>query len=427
LDGRLGWSTGRDAAGKPVDFVVVMRRFDQQNVLDDIARRDDLSVELLHALAAHIVQFHDKAERVLDRGGATAMAELVRTNLAILRSCRAAGFAAPQLDRIECMLTAELAQTRALLEDRRQAGKVRRCHGDLHLRNICMVDGKPLLFDCIEFSEAIASIDVLYDVAFLLMDLEHRGHRHSANLVLNRYLDLSNEDDGLGAVPLFIALRAMIRAHVVATAAQHGWVTGDAESGFLDARGYLGDAELILTSGSPRLIAIGGLSGTGKSTVAGRMAPDLGRRPGARVLRSDVLRKLIFGTEPESRLPSDAYAPDIGERVYSDLCERAALALRAGYSAVIDAVALRADERRSFAAVAEKCRVPFTGIWLEANPECILERVSLRAGDASDASPTIVRRQLAQDPGVLDWIRIDGSGTADATFAAVQRVIGAAT
>jgi len=145
----------------------------------DIARRDDLSVELLHALAAHIVQFHDKAERVLDRGGATAMAELVRTNLAILRSCRAAGFAAPQLDRIECMLTAELAQTRALLEDRRQAGKVRRCHGDLHLRNICMVDGKPLLFDCIEFSEAIASIDVLYDVAFLLMDLEHRGHRHS--------------------------------------------------------------------------------------------------------------------------------------------------------------------------------------------------------------------------------------------------------
>ena len=261
-----------------------MRRFDQRDLLDNVAQRHELSPALLHALAAHIVQFHQKAEKLLDRGGAAAMADLVRTNLGILRSFRSAQFAPAQLDCIEQALIGELARIGALLELRRRAGKVRRCHGDLHLRNICLVDGKPLLFDCIEFSEDIASIDVLYDLSFLLMDLDHRGHRDLANLVLNRYLDLSTEDDGLAALPLFIALRAMIRAHIVATVAEHGWGSGDAASSFLEARGYLGDAEIALNSEPPRLVAIGGLSGTGKSTLAAHLGPELGRRPGARVL-----------------------------------------------------------------------------------------------------------------------------------------------
>ena len=111
-----------------------------------------------------------------------------------------------------------MATADALLETRKAAGKVRRCHGDLHLRNICLLDGKPTLFDCLEFSDALASIDILYDLAFLLMDLEHRGLAHLANRVLNRYLDRTEEDDGLEAMPLFLSLRAGIRAHVTATA-----------------------------------------------------------------------------------------------------------------------------------------------------------------------------------------------------------------
>lgn len=423
-DGRLVWRrTAGDRVGESLDFVVVMRRFPQSDLLDNVARQGGLSAPLLYALTAHVAAFHDKAEKRSDRGGAAAMAELARVNIGVLRACRAAGFAAARIDSIEIGLRGELARVGPLLDERRDAGHVRRVHGDLHLRNVCIVDGSPLLFDCIEFSEDIASIDVLYDLAFLLMDLEHRGHRDFASLVANRYLDLTDEDDGIAAMPLFLALRAVIRAHVVATMAEHGWGGGDAAAGLAEARLYLDEAAAALAPAPARLVAIGGLSGTGKSTLAARLAPELGRRPGARVLRSDVLRKLLFGAEPETPLPPEAYAPDFTEHVYRDLCTRAGAALRAGYSAVIDAVALKQDERRAFAAVAAAAGVRFTGLWLDAPAERMIERVGGRSGDASDASREVVEQQLRHDPGPLDWIRIAAGGAPDATLAAARRAL----
>jgi aminoglycoside phosphotransferase family enzyme/predicted kinase len=413
--GRLVW--GRHS--EPLDFVVVMRRFDQRDLLEKVA----LSAPLMRELTAHIAGFHAKAERHPERGGAGAMAAVGEANIACLRDCSTAGFAATQIERLAGATRSELARLGNLLDERRAGGKVRRCHGDLHLRNICLVDGKPLLFDCVEFSEDLASIDVLYDVAFLLMDLAHRGHPDLANLVCNRYLDLTEEDDGLALMPLFLSLRAVIRAHVTATMAAHGWGGANAERAFAEARRYLDAAESALEPLPPRLVAIGGFSGSGKSTLAAGLAPALGRRPGARVLRSDVLRKLRLGSEPESKLPPEAYAPEITERVYQDLCERAAAALRAGYSAVIDAVALRADERRAFAAVAVAAGVPFTGLWLEAPEGTMAARLEGRRDDASDASAQILRLQLAAGPGALDWTRLDAGGDGAATLAAARRAL----
>ena len=277
-----------------------MRRFEQPDLLDNLTRCGALSPPLLYALTAHIVEFHGKAEKRPDRGGSATMAALVETNIGILRRSHAAGFDAGQIDRIATAIERELSRAGGLLDLRRTAGKVRLCHGDLHLGNICIADGKPLLFDCIEFSEDIASVDVLYDLAFLLMDLEHRGHRDFANLVLSRYLDLTGEDDGLAAMPLFLALRTVIRAHVTATRAEHGWGGEHRAAAFTEARAYLDEAEAALTPSQPRLVAIGGLSGTGKSTLAARIAPALGPPPGARWLRSDVIRKLLFGADPEA-------------------------------------------------------------------------------------------------------------------------------
>jgi predicted kinase len=214
-------------------------------------------------------------------------------------------------------------------------------------------------------------------------------------------------------MPLFLSLRAAIRAHVTASAG------GDAD----EAQAYLNQACAALHPPAAWLIAIGGLSGSGKSTVAAALAPELGARPGARLLRSDVIRKRLFGTEPEARLPEDAYKPEVTARVYERLCAQAEAALRAGYSAIIDAVSLWPEERHSFASVAAKVGVPFTGIWLDAPSDALATRMTARRNDASDATAEIVSRQLGADPGPIDWHRIEALGTMAETLTAVKQAL----
>jgi hypothetical protein len=422
-DGALQWGRGADATLEPVDFVVVMRRFDQHDLLDNVAAAGGLSAPLLYALCAHIAAFHSAAKRRPANGGAAAMTAIADTALAVLRERRQAGFDPARIAALAAALREEFRRVGPLLDERRGAGKVRLVHGDLHLRNVCLLGGRPVLFDCIEFSEDLAGIDVLYDLAFLLMDLEHRRLGDCATLVMNRYLDLTEEDDGLAALPLFLAVRAAIRGHITATMAEHGWGGADPAAEYAEARRYVAAAEAALRPAPARLVAIGGPSGSGKSTLAARLAPAFGRPPGARVLRSDVLRKLRFGSAPETPLPPEAYTQEVTEQVYRDLCERAALALRAGYATVIDAVALRRDERAGFAAVAAAAGVPFTGLWLEAPESAMAARLGARSGDASDASREVLRRQLAEPPGDIAWSRLDAAGDAEATLAAARRAL----
>ncbi len=422
---------GRDPAGKvcfgdqgpEIDWVVAMRRFDQALLFDALAQAGKLGPRLMDRLADHIAQFHQAAERRPDRGGRAALDDIAATNHRVLAAAQGAGFAGERVASILAGWRQALSDTGALLEARRAAGKVRRCHGDLHLRNICLVDGEPTLFDCLEFSEALASIDVLYDLAFLLMDLEHRGLTGLANRVLNRYLDRTGEDDGLAAMPLFMSLRAGIRAHVTATALEQAKSPQSACDMAAEARRYLDLAHHVLAPQPRRLVAIGGPSGSGKSTLAMGLAPELGLRPGARVLRSDATRKLLLGAAPETRLAADAYTPEITRRVYDALCEKAATALAAGYSAIIDAVSLAPVERGAFAEIARRAGVPFSGLWLEAGPEAMAERIRARRGDASDATPEILAHQLRQGPGMMDWTRIDAGAGPGQCLAAARRAL----
>jgi predicted kinase len=295
---------------------------------------------------------------------------------------------------------------------------VRRGHGDLHLRNVCLFEGRPTLFDCLEFSDELATVDVLYDLAFLLMDLEHRGLADFANRVLNRYLDLTGEDDGLAAMPLFLSMRAAIRAHVTAAAIERAAPAVKPEVG-AEARSYLDLSVRLLRPRSYRVVAIGGLSGTGKSTLAAALAPSLG----ARVLRSDVIRKRLYKVAPETPLAASAYRPQVSRRVYDTLRGRAVDALAAGYSVIIDAVSLKPAERRSFLAVAEAAGVPFLGLWLVAPAATMDRRLQARRHDASDASSEVLAQQLQQDPGAMDWVRIDaGAGPADCLSAAMKAI-----
>jgi hypothetical protein len=384
-------------------------------LFDALAKTGRLSAPLMNELAGHIADFHAMAERRLDYGGAAALAAVVETNHRCLREAPGAGFDPERIDEIREKSLERLAAVGALLDRRRAAGKVRRCHGDLHLRNACLFEGKPTLFDCLEFSDELASVDVLYDLAFLLMDLEHRELADFANLTLNRYLDLTGEDDGLAAMPLFLSSRAAIRAHVTATAMERAAVSGAKPEMATEARSYLELAAQFLWPRPCRLVAIGGLSGTGKSTLAAALAPSLG----ARVLRSDVIRKHLFAVAPETHLPASAYTSEVSRLVYKTLRRQAADALAAGYSVIIDAVSLKPAERQSLAAVAEAAGVWFSGLWLAAPAATMEGRLRTRRGDASDASPEVLAQQLRQDLGSMDWVRIDaGTGPANCLSAA---------
>jgi len=410
-DGRIGWGP----RGTVLDWVVVMARFDETKRFDRLA----LDAGLVAALAERIARFHAAAAPRRDRGGGAAMAAVALTNIRHLRDSRTAGFDAAAIDALEAAAAAEAARLGPLFDRRRDAGKVRLCHGDLHLANIFLGEDGPVLFDCVEFSEEIATIDVLYDLAFVAMDLMHHRRADLASLVCNRYLDLADEEDGFAALPFLVAVRAAIRAHVAGSALDRGW-GGDAAA----ARRYLAEAAAALAPAAPLLVAVGGLSGSGKSTLAARLAPALGRAPGARLLRSDVARKRRFGVAPETRLPPAAYTPAVSALVYRELGERAAALLAGGAAVVIDAVALRPQERAAFAAVAAAAGVRFRGLWLDAPEAAMAERIRRRRADASDATPEVLARQAAADPGAIDWLRLDAGGGAEATEQAARRALG---
>ena len=401
-DGQVAW----DGPGKVLDWVVCMARFDENLVLDELARRHELAAELVDGLADAVARFHNHAEPTPAYGGRAGIARVLAEN-AVELSRYPDLFAQAEVADLAVAADAGLAAQSSRLERRRRNGLVRRCHGDLHLRNVCLVDGKPTLFDAIEFCESFACIDVFYDLAFLLMDLWHRGLEAEANRLLNRYLWRRDDINGLGALPLFMSSRAAIRAHVAAaTRASGTQSTGTDNTSGEDARAYFGLAGTCIAPPPPRLIAVGGLSGSGKSTIARLMAPRIGGVPGALVLQSDVVRKRLFDSDPEAQLPARAYSPAAGERTYALLRDRARTALVAGASVIVDAVHARPGERRAIEEVAEDAGVSFAGFWLEAPGQVLRRRVAERGRDVSDATTDVVERQERYSIGEMSWHRI---------------------
>lgn len=411
-----------DGDGQPVEWLVEMRRFDQDLLFDRLATAGRLTPALLDELADSIARFHAEAEVDKEKSGPSAMRWVAKGNAHEIDGLTPSVFAQARAEALKSSTDEALAATAKLLDTRAVQGRLRRCHGDLHLRNICLYDGRPTLFDGIEFNDAISVVDVLYDLAFLLMDLVHRGHREYPNRVFNRYFAMASELDGLAALPLFLSCRAAVRAHTTAAAA----VMTDSKSAAAleaEARDYLDLACEFLEPAAPSLLAIGGLSGTGKSTLAQCLAPERGRAPGALLLRSDVVRKRMHGVAPEVPLDPSAYTAAQSARVYERLQRDAAAALAAGHSVVVDAVFGRADERKAIEAVAARAGAPAQCLWLDAPAKTLQARVDARTGDASDADSAVVRRQLAIDTGNNSWRRVDAGGGFERTLAAARMAL----
>lgn len=415
-------SLALDGKGTAVEWLLEMERFPADAQLDRVAARGELKVPLVEDLARTVFRFHEAAEVRTDQGGLAAMREVTEGNEVDLL-----GLVPDVLERadVEALVSAtrrELEARAELLEARRVAGRVRHCHGDLHLANIVLLEGRPVLFDCIEFDEAIACTDVLYDVAFLVMDLIQRELPLPAWAFLQAYGDLARDDEGLALLPLFISVRAAIRAKVAGMSA--AVLKGAEQAARIEAaRSYLRLAAHALTPSSPRLLVIGGRSGTGKSSVARELAPRLGAMPGAFLLRTDVIRKRLFGREPPERLPVVAYAPEVSARVFGELADRVRMLLRAGRTVIADGVYGEPEQRRRIERVAVELGVPCRAVWLEAEQTVLESRVSGRSGDASDADLIVVRRQAEGiDEAEVGWPRVAAGRSLAAVAADVRRV-----
>jgi len=400
--------------GEAIDWLVVMRRFEQSDLFESRRRRGQLEPMLLRQLGERLARFHESAERQPRFGGAAGIEAVLDENRSLL---------GPPLDGkkiadLDALSRKALEALRSFLDTRRDRGFVRRVHGDLHLNNICVYNGKPVPFDAIEFEDNFACIDVLFDLALLLMDLDRHGLSREGNIVLNRYLERTRDYEGLKALPLFLSCRAAMRAHVTLAMKQ-----GDPQTREREAAQLLDCALAYLKPHAVSLIAIGGVSGTGKSTVAAAIAPHIGRAPGAVVVRTDVVRKQLWGADELMRLPPAAYDEEFTARVYRTMAERAAAVLNAGHSVIFDAVMGQASQRADIEELAQHHAAHFHGLWLDAPTDILARRIVARRDDASDATVDVLRAQRENIETPDRWTVIDADAPpADVARAALHAI-----
>jgi len=383
-----------------LDYVVHMAPIPPDDFLDRIVARGALTPPLLDALGDCVATLHAQLKPLTKCNSIARMRHIIDGNAA---AAHAAKLEPATINHWHEAILHELDRITPALQVRETSGFVRRLHGDLHLGNICLWQGKPAAFDMLEFDEDLAIADVGYDLAFLLMDLSFHAGRAAANRVMNRYIARTGDVGLLTALPCFISVRAIVRAHVQASRGQ-----------LAEAARYVQAATESLRPAPAVMVAVGGLQGTGKTTLARALAPDLGRLPGACLQRSDETRKRLFNARPEQKLGTEAYGPGANARVNAAVIADAGTALQAGQAVVVDSTFLHEPMRNAVEAAARARGIRFVGLWLEADLDVLLHRVAVRTGDASDAGPDIVRQAASVDPGHITWHRLPAADGATA-------------
>ncbi|MEJ8827285.1 AAA family ATPase [Variovorax humicola] len=386
---RLG--AADDESAEPIDYVVRMRRFPDGMLLRELLLSGRLDAVELDGLAERLASLHAAAPVAEAASGFGAPERVEGAVMAALDGLEAACGAARILS-LRRWVEARVQGLRMAWLLRQRTGAVRECHGDLHLANVVRLDGRLLPFDCIEFDPALRWIDVMSDLAFLTMDLKAHGRTDLAFRFLDRYLQHSGDFEGLPVLRFYEVYRALVRAQVACLRAPSG-------AGQPDAEDYLRCAEDIVRRAerAPRLLITHGLSGSGKSTMAGQLL----ELAGAVRLRSDVERKRLFGLPALARSADrgiDIYTPEATRRSLARIAEGVRLALHAGYPTIVDAAFLRRAERASFRALAASLRLPFAILDLRASPAQLRHRVAARlaeGGDPSEADAAVLERQFA--------------------------------
>ncbi|MCQ8105587.1 AAA family ATPase [Methylomonas sp. SURF-2] len=366
------------------EYAVKMRRFAEQDLLDHVLARGALTRRHMQNLAYTLAGFHaglPPATADSGHGTAEAVALPARQNFQQLALLLPPGQSSRLAD-LRAASEREYAACLPLFTQRRRDGMVRECHGDLHLGNIVLLGGQPTPFDGIEFNPALRWIDVMNDIAFLLMDLQQRQRPDLAFAFLDAYMQASGDYAGLGVLRFYLAYRSMVMAKVSAIrAAQlggHGMPT--------QCRRYLALAGKFYLPAKPGLIITHGLPGCGKTTLSQLILEKLG----CIRLRSDVERKRLFGLQPHQTGATEIYAAEASAKTYRHLLRLASDILHSGYSVIVDAAFLKLAERRQFQALADNLNVPFAIAAIEVDETLQRQRLSNRQNDASDADTTVL-------------------------------------
>jgi aminoglycoside phosphotransferase family enzyme/predicted kinase len=411
--------------GPVIDYAVRMRQFPQDGLLDRLIARDALRPAHIDGMTAIVAQFHETIpEAAADTPFGTPAAALdpvVENFRQVLLRERDPAIRA-RLHRLQTWSEQTNQRLSDVIRRRKAEGRVRECHGDMHLGNMALVDGEILIFDGIEFNENLRWIDVMSEVAFLTSDLEHRGRPDYGWRFLNGYLEAAGDYPGLAVLRYYQAYRAMVRAKVARIRlAQDDLSDAERVATEADFERYLSQAGGYTRVPTPRLILMRGVSGSGKTVISQRLLEHLG----AVRLRSDVERKRLFhlaATEhSDSSVAGGIYTPEAGQQTYQRLHELATRVLEAGYPVIVDATFLRRAQRDPFRTLAEARRIPFAILDVHAQESVLRRRVADRmaAGrDASEAGLAVLEHQL-KDYGPLDpeeapyGIPIDGGRATD--------------
>jgi aminoglycoside phosphotransferase family enzyme/predicted kinase len=374
-----------------IEYAVKMTQFPQDSQLDRVLDRKALPPRYIDAFAELVADFHqsnDVAPADSPYGSVAQVYAPVQENFDQIR--RRVGDSAVQrtVDKLEAWSRAAYNHRRDLFAERKRQGFVRECHGDMHLRNMAWVQDQPLLFDCIEFEPNLRWIDVISDVAFLVMDLQHRGQHALAFRFLNRYLERTGDYAGIGVLPYYLTYRALVRAKVEAIQTSQSHIEGAFAA-------YLGLAARCTKPSTPRLMITRGLSASGKTTVSQSVLEQYG----AIRIRSDVERKRMFGlTALQSGAQSinqGIYDDAASSSTYAKLAELATTILQSKLSVIVDAAFLEREQRVLFKNLARQCDVPYIIIDLTASADTLRQRIVTREKGASDADLTVLEHQLA--------------------------------
>jgi uncharacterized protein len=419
---------GAIAAIEAIEYAVKMVEFPQSALLDGRLARGELEVQQIDALADVVAAFHSQAASALPAGefGAPALIwRMAADNFSQLSAEPGDVADAARLEKLEAWSRNEYAHLEGWFAERRRAGFVRECHGDLHLGNIALIDGKPVIFDCIEFSPELRWIDVISEIAFLCMDLDERGRADFAHRLINRYLEACGDYVGLRGLPFYLVYRALVRAKVASLrVAQEAGVA--AVRRLRDSRAqYLAFAERASLPRPRQLLLTHGVSGSGKSWVSQALV----ERLGVLRLRSDVERKRLCGLPALARSASAVecglYDEDMTRATYRELACRAREVLDAGFPALIDAACLQRWQRETFYEIAAQLRVPWRIVSCHAADATLRRRIVAReqsGGDASEADLAILDHQLLHnDP--LSAAELDAAIVFDGECDALEQLL----